>query len=93
MSHSAHIPNFSINPSSCVRMKSVHFYIAIVFVIAVLLTVVSAEDAQQPFVDDAAITIEDSTLIDGIIPDSILVACYAGRCPHCVSRRLGVPGL
>ena len=53
-------------------MKSVRFYIGIVFVIAVLLTAVSAEDVQEPFIDDAAITIEDLALGDGSIPDSLL---------------------
>lgn len=53
-------------------MKSVRFYIGIVLVIAALLPAVAAEEAQQPFVDDVAIAIEDLPLEEDIIPDYIL---------------------
>jgi hypothetical protein len=53
-------------------MKSVRFYIGIVFVIAVLLTAVSAEDTQQPFIDNGVVTIEDPAFVDGVIHDAIV---------------------
>jgi hypothetical protein len=53
------------------RMKSVQFYVGIVFVIAVLLTAVLAEDVQHPLIDDATITIEDPAFVDSPIVDDL----------------------